>query len=245
VTGETDFSIDRILSWRPGREADKHDVYISTDSVAVLNQSVPVHTVIVNNYSPLLDFGKTYYWSVTEVSNTMTPSRWVGDIWDFTTAEYGSLDDFEDYNGTPDFEIWSTWEDGFYSGTNGSQMGLGDSPFVETTIIQHGKQSAPISYDNTGEVEPAATYSEVTRTFDTALNLKVNGADTLRLYYRGQAITFGEMPGGYIAMSAEGSDIQGTADQFRYAYKTLTGNGSITARLDSVQIPQRMQKLVL
>jgi regulation of enolase protein 1 (concanavalin A-like superfamily) len=91
-----------------------------------------------------------------------------------------------------------------------------------------------MSYDNSGTLEPAATYSEVTRTFDTALNLNVSGADSLRLYYRGQAITFGELSG-YIAMSGEGSDITGTADQFRYAYKTLTGNGSIVARVDSIQ----------
>jgi hypothetical protein len=36
-------------------------------------------------------------------------------------------------------------------------------------------------------------------------------------------------------MTASGADIWGTADQFHLAYKTLTGAGSIVARVDSVQ----------
>ena len=35
-------------------------------------------------------------------------------------------------------------------------------------------------------------------------------------------------------MNAIGTDIWGTADQFRFAYKTLTGNGTIVARVDSL-----------
>ena len=38
---------------------------------------------------------------------------------------------------------------------------------------------------------------------------------------------------GTITQSAGGTDIWGTADQFRYAYATMTGNGSITARVVS------------
>jgi regulation of enolase protein 1 (concanavalin A-like superfamily) len=36
-------------------------------------------------------------------------------------------------------------------------------------------------------------------------------------------------------MSAEGADIYGETDEFRYAYKTLSGNGSITVRVDSIE----------
>ena len=35
-------------------------------------------------------------------------------------------------------------------------------------------------------------------------------------------------------MNGIGADIWGTSDQFRYAYKTLTGNGTIVARVNSV-----------
>jgi hypothetical protein len=37
-------------------------------------------------------------------------------------------------------------------------------------------------------------------------------------------------------MSAIGTDIWGTADEFRYAYKSLSGDGSITARVDYLDV---------
>lgn len=39
---------------------------------------------------------------------------------------------------------------------------------------------------------------------------------------------------GTFSQSGGGGDIWGTSDQFRYTYATLTGNGSITARVDSL-----------
>jgi hypothetical protein len=35
-------------------------------------------------------------------------------------------------------------------------------------------------------------------------------------------------------MSAVGTDIWNNSDQFRYAYKSLSGNGSVTVRVDSL-----------
>ncbi|MBN1974979.1 MAG: hypothetical protein JW787_15165, partial [Sedimentisphaerales bacterium] len=127
-------------------------------------------------------------------------------------------------------EIWSTWSDGYGIDENGSQMGHNPPPYAEKTIVQNGKQSAPIYYDNTSST---ANKSEVTRTFDAIQNLKVNGADTLRLYYRGQAGPF-TVSGNNVAMSGLGSDFYTTTEQYRFAYKTLTGNGSITVRIDSM-----------
>jgi regulation of enolase protein 1 (concanavalin A-like superfamily) len=51
---------------------------------------------------------------------------------------------------------------------------------------------------------------------------------------RGSAPGFVENADGSILMGAIGADIWGTADQFRYVYKQLSGNGSIVARVDSV-----------
>jgi len=36
-------------------------------------------------------------------------------------------------------------------------------------------------------------------------------------------------------MTAAGADIWGTADQFHYAYRYLSGGGSIIARVESVE----------
>ena len=40
---------------------------------------------------------------------------------------------------------------------------------------------------------------------------------------------------GIYTVNGAGSDIQGTSDQFQFAYLSLTGNGTITARVDSVE----------
>jgi regulation of enolase protein 1 (concanavalin A-like superfamily) len=54
------------------------------------------------------------------------------------------------------------------------------------------------------------------------------------LYVRGHAPDFVETAGGQIIMSAVGTDIWNTTDQFRYAYKNLSGDGSMTVRVDSL-----------
>ena len=59
-------------------------------------------------------------------------------------------------------------------------------------------------------------------------------ADTLQINFRGRAATFAERADGTILMGAGGADIWGTSDEFRFAYKELSGDGSITARVESV-----------
>ncbi|MBN1972098.1 MAG: discoidin domain-containing protein [Sedimentisphaerales bacterium] len=228
--GTADVAVDAALSWRAGRDAAEHNVYISTNEQMVIDGNAPSQTVVESSYLAALMLGQTYYWRVDEVNNNETPDVWPGDIWNFSTREYVSIEDFEDYNDSQSYEIWNTWTDGYGIDENGSQMGHNPPPYSESAIVQNGKKSAPLYYDNT-----TADYSEVTRTFDVAQNLGANGADTLKLHYRGNTVTFYEAADGSIAMSGEGTDIWGNADQFRFAYKQLTGSGSIIARVDGIQ----------
>ena len=236
-TGSTDISAtDTTLSWRAGRDGVTHKLYIDTDEAAVTNGTSTAHTVSESSYVPTLNLGRTYYWCVTETNTSETPSVWQSDIWDFTTTEYISIDDFEDYNDNQDqgYAIFETWDDGYYtSSINGGLIGNQTTlPFAEKTIVQHGNQSAPVFYDNaTG----TAVNSEVSRSYIAAQNWTSHGADTLRLYYRGSAVTFQETSDGSVAMSGAGADIWNNSDQFRFAYKALNGNGSITARVDSIE----------
>ncbi len=50
----------------------------------------------------------------------------------------------------------------------------------------------------------------------------------------GIAPAFEEAAGGVILMNGIGADIWGTSDAFRFAYKSLTGNGSLVARVESI-----------
>ncbi|UCG58719.1 MAG: discoidin domain-containing protein, partial [Phycisphaerales bacterium] len=67
--GATDVAVDATLSWRAGREAASHDVYLSTDEHAVTDASVPADTVTGTSHRPLsLDLAQSYYWKVNEVN---------------------------------------------------------------------------------------------------------------------------------------------------------------------------------
>jgi hypothetical protein len=226
----TAVSVDTDLTWRPGREATSHQVYIGTDSNAVAEGAVTAATAAGHAYTPAsLDFATTYYWKVDEVGDAGT---YAGDVWNFTTEEYAVIDNFEAYNDDVDAEttIWQTWIDGVTTEASGSQVGYDESPFAEKSIIHGGIQAMPMMYDNTA----SPFYSEAEYAFDSPKNLTVSGAQNLRVYYRGVTPSFAANASGTILMNGIGADIWGTSDQFRFAYKTLTGNGSIVARVHSV-----------
>ena len=148
------------------------------------------------------------------------------------------MDDFEDYNDFPPDEIFSTWMDGYEVETNGALVGH-DADFskgehiVETTIVHGGKQSMPYYYNNIG----AATYSEAERAFSPAQDWTGEGVGVLSLWFRGHTAYLGsfiEGPTGTYTMTAEGADIWGNSDQFHFAWKELSGAGSIVAKVQSV-----------
>jgi hypothetical protein len=161
----TDADVNAILSFRAGREAAEHDLYLSTDEQAVIDGTAPVVTVTEPSYASSLDLAGTYYWRIDEVNDTETPSIWQGGIWSLSTQEYLVVDDFESYNDIAAGEegsnlVYLTWIDGFDDPTtNGSAMGytVPFEPTMETSTVYDGSQSVPLSYDNT-----VATYSEVT-----------------------------------------------------------------------------------
>jgi len=79
-----------VLSWRPGKHADLHDVYLGTDyndvNDANTSSSVYMGNFDVNSFDPCgLDIMTTYYWRVDEV-NEANSDVWKGDIWSFSTT---------------------------------------------------------------------------------------------------------------------------------------------------------------
>jgi len=164
-SGATDVDVDATLTWRAGREAAMHDVYLSADEQAVIDGTAPVATVTEHSYVPSLDLASTYYWRIDEVNDAESPATWQGDVLNFTTQEFIVVDDFESYNDIAAGEegsnlIYLTWVDGFDNpAANGSTIGytVPFEPTMETLIVYDGKQSVPLSYDNT-----VAPYSEIT-----------------------------------------------------------------------------------
>ena len=175
------------LSWRPGRGAVAHEVYLGTDPedlalAATVTQPSLVPADVV--------YGATYYWQVVEVNEAGAIAAWAGDLWSFSTAGYAVVDDFESYTDDIDAgeAIFDTWLDGWINET-GSTVGHLQTPFAERTIVRSGRQSMPLFYENTNGL----TTSEAERIFDTPQNWTARGLRTLSLYFHGASGNNGQL----------------------------------------------------
>ena len=245
--GAVGVNVETTLNWRPGREAATHKLYFSDDSQAVADGKALIDAVTEHSYdlSPLdLGLGKVYYWRIDEVNEAKTPSVWPGDLWSFSTPEFLVVDDFEAYTNASPTRVFQTWVDGFgfsadeYFPKGGEGNGTGSmvgydpsmGDIMEKTIIHGGKQAMPVEYNNVNQ----PYYSEVERTWETPQNWAAHGASTLQLFFRGNPLGF-EEKAGTITMSAAGTDIYNTADEFTFAYKPLAANGTIIVKVESVE----------
>ncbi len=230
--GAVDAPQSPILSWSAGELAQQHEVYFGDDQDAI---------AAADSGSPLfkgrqagttwdagdLEWSKTYYWRVDEIAGA---ESWKGSVWSFTTADFIPVDDMESYTDDEGSRIYETWVDGYTDGLSGSVVGYFEAPFAERTIVHGGKQSMPFEYNN---VE-SPFFSEAYRELSPVQNWTVNGVDSLSLWFQGRPVDYLETAPGAFIMSASGVDIWGTADEFRFAYKRLSGNATIVAKVESI-----------
>jgi hypothetical protein len=183
ASGVMDVNTDVVLTWRAGREAAQHDIYLSSDEQAVVARTALVRKARGNYYAvDTLNLATTYYWRVDELS---IRAGWAGDVWSFTTQDSYVVDGFESYSDDKDagLAIWQTWVDGYDTTDNGSQVGHNPAPYAEWNIIREGWQSMPFYYNNEG----AARFSEAVRTFEDGQDWTRGGAQALVLYFHGAA----------------------------------------------------------
>jgi len=187
-----------ILSWRAGREAASHQVYLGTDGADLALLGTTDRSSF--DAGPL-DYTQTYYWSVTEVNEAETPPSHAGNVWSFSIPDYGIVDDFEGYDDNCN-RIFFAWEDGL--GHNGGEgldtcempasngngggaiVGHAQAPFAERSIVHSGSQSMPLEYDN------AFGQSEATLLLP-AQDWTASGIQTLSLSFYGQAGNTGQL----------------------------------------------------
>jgi hypothetical protein len=253
---------DPILSWVSGEYAAKHDVYFGTnyDDVNNAGRGNDPHQVLVsqnqlaNTHTPrTLNFETTYYWRIDEVNDAHPDKLWKGPVWSFTVGSFLIVDDFEDYNNFSPHRVFQSWLDSIgysadeyfpvaYNG-NGTGALVGHdiwsagttyTTIMETSIVHGGRQSMPLDYNNV--VSPY--YSETQHVWATSQNWTTLGIKALTLWFRGipasvGSLTYDQATGTY-TMTGSGADIWDTADQFHFAYKKLTGDVTIIARIDSI-----------
>ncbi|MHC4324693.1 MAG: PA14 domain-containing protein, partial [Planctomycetota bacterium] len=250
--GATGAKMTPTLTWGAGDFAASHEVYFGTDADAVANadKSLPEYkgtkTLGDESYDPgKLAWFTQYFWRVDEVNAVNPDSPWVGNLWSFTTGDFIVVDNFEDYDVNK--PIWEYWFDGLGFGApgtpgfnpgNGTGAAVGDdtSPsYMEESIVNSGSKSLPYFYDNN---KPGfAYYSEAELTLVAPRDWTEEGVTELSIWFRGFPASTGsfvEAPAGTFTMSGSGSDIWETADEFHFAYKMLTGVGSIQARVLSM-----------
>jgi len=236
----SDGAVDTVqtvtLSWNAGEKAQQHEVYFGEDAnaVAAADSSSDLYKgrqAGTSYDAGALEWGKTYYWRIDEINKGEAESPWVGRVWRFSTANFIPVDDFESYNDDPDMgtRIYETWVDG-QTNTTTSTVGNWDPPFAEQVIVHGGRQSMPMDYNNIN----SPFYAEAEREFAPVPNWTVGGVTDLSLWFRGRPAAFVQDAAGAITMSGSGHDIWDEADDFRFAYKRLSGDGSIVARVDSV-----------
>ena len=253
ANGVVDVKPSVVLSWVAGAVAASHEVYFGTDADAVANATTasPEYkgpkALGEESYDPgKLMLNTEYYWRIDEVNGASADSPWAGNVWSFTTGDFFAIDDFEIYD-VADNQIWYSWHDGLgygvpgspdFFGGNGTGAAVGDettASYTEETIVHGGLQSMPIAYDN--NKQGFSKYSEVEHTLADQRDWTAEGVAELSIWFRGNpasAGSFVEGPVGTYTMTGSGTDITGASDEFHYAYKMLTGAGSITARVNSV-----------
>ncbi|UCF15087.1 MAG: leucine-rich repeat domain-containing protein [Phycisphaerales bacterium] len=202
--GAADTTDDPTLTWTSGAYTAEHDVYFGTDQEAVINADPNDPNVYrgrcaldLTTYDPgVLEWNTTYYWRVDEINEPESWSPIVGSVWSFTTADFLVVDDFELYGDDVDANeaVFQTWLDGFGFGApemppyfagngTGSVVGYSNPPYTEQSIVQGGRQSMPLHYDNLKE----PWYSQTGRTWATPRDWTVNGMDTLQIFVRGES----------------------------------------------------------
>jgi len=196
--GGTSADANVVLSWRAGREAAAHQVYLGTDAEAL---TLLGSTDDSSYDAGVLDYNTTYVWQIIEVNEAETPTSHVGSIWSFTTPAFGIVDSFDQYDDTCN-RIFFAWSDGLghnggeeiegcdvpASNGNGGGSIVGNSmaPFAERTIVAVGSQSLPFGYDN------AFGPSEATLTLD-ARDWTASGVKSLALSFYGTEGNSGQL----------------------------------------------------
>ena len=247
-----------LLKWGAGDYAVSHEVYFGTDADAVKNATATspeykgTKALGDESYDPgKLGWASTYYWRVDEVNSVNPDSPWIGSLWSFTTGDFLVVDGFEDYDAG-DNQIWFTWNDGLGAGApgtpgyipgNGTGAAVGDDTtgsYTEESIVHSGAQSMPYLYDN--NKQGYAYYSEAVKTLSATRDWTEEGVTELSLWFRGYPASVGsfvEGPVGTYTMTGSGADIWAVnsveADEFHFAYKMLTGVGSIVAKVESIE----------
>lgn len=248
ANGANEVSQAPRLIWLPISKDAKHDIYVGTDNAAVKaadTSTVDIYKGQQDTASyilEVLDLDKTYYWRIDEIVGGDVTK---GNVWKFTTSQAVVIDDFENYTDEMPNELWRAWLDGVGyeepalgnpgNGT-GAEVGNWPPPIAELNIVHSGRQSMPLVYTNT----ESPFLSEAHRDFGNPQDWTQafgQTLTTLQLWYRANTppgeFSYNSNTETY-TIGGSGQGIEGVSDSFRFVYKKMTGNGTLTTRLTEI-----------
>ena len=178
------------LSWTPGDNADTHVVYLSTEKGAVENRTAPNSPTSANSIGAgSLEFDSHYFWQAEEVNGSHPHSPWPGLVWDFKTADYIAIENFDSYANHEALKV--VWKD--YWADTGSKNG--GEIFLETDpdFAREGK-SMKFYYKNTKDHKVGGKFVGSWASANVAdvgtgnKDWTVSGATALVLYFYGDGL---------------------------------------------------------
>jgi hypothetical protein len=183
--------LNATLTWTPADTALSHDLYFGTDANAVRDATESSLEYIGNkakgseSHNPgKLEWDTDYAWRVDAVHSAGNTVK--GLVWEFKTADFISVDDFESYNDIdpPDpasNTIYSSWADGYGIPTNGALTANEFPPYAEQIIVHSGIQSMEYEYDTNLKI------CESTLTLDYPRDWTDGGVADLSLWFVGKS----------------------------------------------------------
>ena len=225
----------RLLSWRRGREAGSHQVYFGTDANAVRQWhrgGQDRHRAAASTPARWSSARPTTgRWS----RSTRPPLPRVGKGTSGASRRAesfvgGRFRELHGQAGQPDLST-----PGSMAGPTAParSSGLSDASrhhSPSTTIIHGGKQSMPLDYNNVEDAVLQRGRADL-RQGPGLDGQRGRHADAVLPRQPGRPLS---EAAGTITMSGGGTDIWNNADQFRFAFKPLTGDGTIVAKVESV-----------
>ena len=248
------------LQWQAGPWAHKYDVFLGTDpaNLAKIVNDEELGPYDISTTITGLVSGTRYYWRV--VSRTMADLTQTSDTFSFVTAGTapGNVAPTVSLTGPASGASYTAPATVTLTATAGDTDGtVARVDFLAGTTVVGSAFAAPYSFSWTNV--PAGGYSVSARAVDNlgATTTSASATITVSPGSSGDVPapwSHGDIGGvsqpgnasvnsGVWTVSGSGADVWGTSDQFHFAYQSLTGDGTITARVTSVQNTDQWTKV--
>ena len=187
--GAKNVSVYTKISWTPGTDSDKHDVYFGADQAAVTDANIDVNFGVYMDrqdsnsfdaFVPPLQLNGTYYWRIDEV-NEAGGTLIKGNVWTFQVGGYIPLEDFDSY--ATDEELGDVWNDAYTTGINA--LVYLENGSVDANLVRDGNSMRYEYYDGSSPYYSEAYANTVD--LGATSDWTANGVEALVLYFLGKA----------------------------------------------------------